>query len=102
MNTVKLLCLNVPNIIERAKLKIPQYDKSKYLIIRAKSQLKILKENNFQCSKCGAKDNLTIDHTNGLKTKRNSCKVYSKAKCTILCEKCHLEKNREEEENDKR
>lgn len=99
MNTKKLCCLNIPKIIEKANSnelsKGGIYYKS--TVIRAKHQLEILKANNFKCSVCGAEDNLTIDHVNGLKTKRNDYRVYKKAGCIILCEKCHLEKNREQD-----
>jgi len=97
MNTKKLCCLNIQRIIEKANsLEYSKSGRIKSTILRARHQLKILRDNNFQCSKCGNKENLTIDHIDGLKTKRSDYRLYNKAKCIILCEECHLKKNKKE------
>lgn len=67
-------------------------------IRRARKILKILGKYHYKCVKCGAVENLTIDHINGRDfAKYDNAQKYKLEKCQVLCVKCHLEKNKQKQ-----
>jgi hypothetical protein len=54
----------------------------------------ILKKYNYQCAKCGAKDNLEIDHIKPISQYPEL--AFDPDNVQILCHKCHAEKSVEE------
>ena len=69
----------------------------KSTIMRARKIIAILERDNYQCVECPNKEELTIDHINGRKfAKHDNHLKYKLDKCRVLCNKCHMEKNKNE------
>lgn len=66
---------------------------------KARNKLAVLKRDGFQCTRCGAKEHLTVDHVVRPKTwqrighRRNDASSYAPRLCITLCVECHTEKN---------
>lgn len=76
------------------KFALQEQDGTQVLIARRK--LMILLRDNFQCTECGERDLLTIDHSNGGQRDAQGNRTldsYGLEECKVLCTRCHYRKN---------
>lgn len=93
---IDLKVLNIEEIREKVKnrQRNSRTKKFKSTTARAIKIFKILNRDNFECTICKSKDNLTIDHIEGRKfAKHNNAQKYCLNKCITLCKECHMKKN---------
>lgn len=60
---------------------------------RARRKLAVLERDGFVCVRCGASEELTIDHKKGFRAKGRGPEGYVPEQCQTLCVECHVRKN---------
>ena len=82
-------CLNIENLKKRAAC----HGKANN-IRRARRILRILRRDNFKCTKCSTTEKLTIHHLNGRAfAKSDNAQKYRIKECITLCVDCHTKEH---------